>query len=319
MKHPLKQRALAWLLSLVCVLGLLPPADVFAADSIPNEITLIDADYPTGTSSNGTQKYEAPNGLEMVTIHNFRMDVGGKEVTGFCGDHSKSMGRSWETEKWANPGPVDTEVYPLLAYYYWACEKEESFEGGASGWTNQVTNSYIQCCIWLAKANRLPDYHTDRDGWIAAVAAQREAAYDHYHCDNDPIWTHEMDAAARLDEYESGVYGTDWSFLEYKYTGGHGDPQPIIIGLRNEPHSDDYKIRKVDTAGNNVSGVTFRVESEVGSFSTTVTTNASGVAQFSSTAGDGWYTITETAAPSGYVRNPSPVRVYLTTTETGEI
>lgn len=53
--------------------------------------------------------------------------------------------------------------------------------------------------------------------------------------------------------------------------------------------------------------------------STTVTTNASGIAQFNSTAGDGWYTFTETAAPFGYERNPSPVRVYLTAGVTGEI
>ncbi len=318
-KHPFRRRALALLLSLVCVLGLLQPANVFAADdSIPNEITLKEADYPTGASANGLETYQAPNGLDEVTIHNFRVDVGGKEVTGFCGDHRKLMGTRWEAEKWENPGSVDTNLDPLLAYYYWACENEESFEGGASGWANQVTNTYIQCVIWLAKAHRLPDYRTDRAGWIAAVAEQREAAYDHYHAPNPSEWSHEFDAEFRLEQYESGVFGTNWQFLEYNYTGENGDPQPIIIGLR-EPHADYYVIKKVDTAGNNISGVTFRVESEDGSFSTTVTTNVSGIAQFNSTAGDGWYTFTETAAPSGYVRNTTPVRVYLTADVPGEI
>ena len=106
-KHPFRRRALALLLSLVCVLGLLPPANVFAADdSIPNEITLKEADYPTGASANGLETYQAPNGLDEVTIHNFRVTADGKELTGFCGDHRKLMEHGGRRRSGRTPAPL---------------------------------------------------------------------------------------------------------------------------------------------------------------------------------------------------------------------
>ena len=132
-KHPIRRRALAWLLSFVCVLGLLPPADVSAASDVPDTITLTKADYGTGTSFGGLNQYEAPGGLGTVTLHNFRMDVDGKQVTGLCGDHRKGMGTRYQGESWANPGPVSENLYPLLAYYYWSCENDALFNGGESG------------------------------------------------------------------------------------------------------------------------------------------------------------------------------------------
>ena len=86
-----------------------------------------------------------------------------------------------------------------------------------------------------------------------------------------------------------------------------------------ESTTERYKIKKIDTAGNNISGVTFSVESTDGSFSTSVTTDSYGEAWFTSTAGDGWYTLTETGVPAGYEMNASPVRVYLQAGVTGEV
>ena len=326
-KQPFGRRALALFLSVICVVGLIPPQAFAAGGSIaPDEIVLLKADYATGAyspggSDNGLEQYYAPNGLDEVTVHNFRMTVGDETITGFCGDHTATMGNRFNGDTWGNRAPVSENLYPLLAYYYWSCNYDPTFNNGASGWANQVTNTYIQCVVWLDKMGRLPDYHTDRAGWIAAVAEQRQAAYDHYNQPNPSAWSHEFDAGFRLDEYEAGNYYKDWEFWEYYYTGDNDTetPQPIIIGLRDESVSETFFIQKVDTLGNNVSGVTFLVESENGAFRTSVTTNSSGIAQFASDTGNGWYTITETNAPSDYERNTIPVRVYLTANVTGTI
>nr|MCR5826282.1 hypothetical protein [Oscillospiraceae bacterium] len=318
--YPLGQRVLALLLCALCLAGLVP-VQTFAETDVPSTITLKKADYPTGASG-GLETYQAPNGLNTVTLHNFRITTeDGQEVTGFCGNHSMAMGNRWNGQEWDSPAVVSDNVYPLLAFYYHMCATDESFEGGERGWANQVTNSYIQCVIWLDKARRLPDYRTDRAGWIADVAEQRAAAYAHYGLEDDPSWTHEMDAAARIDQYLAGLYGTGWKFYEYYYAGpqiGDSTPQPIIIGL-NSQTEDTYRIKKVDTNGNQVSGVIFRVEKKDGTFSTTVTTDASGIAMFETTAGGGWYTVTEISAPSGYVLNTSPVDAYLATDSTAVI
>ncbi|MBO6302350.1 MAG: hypothetical protein J6N15_07945, partial [Ruminiclostridium sp.] len=279
------------------------------------------ADYPTGTGDyDGLKQYDAGDALGTVTMHNFRMNVDGQLVTGFCGDHSATMGNRFKGDKWDSPGPVSDNVYPLLAYYYWSCENDPDFDGGETGYTSLYTNSYIQCCIWLQKAGRLPDYRTDREGWINAVAEQRKTALAYYNRQPSETWTDKDHAAMILDFYESGKFGTGWEFKEYSYAGSSTEnPQPVILGIHPTTTENKFYIKKVDTSGNNISGVTFRVESEDGSFSTTVTTDSHGEAEFESTAGDGWYSITELNAPSEYQRNSTPVRVYLVANVASEI
>ena len=313
-----KHRVLSLLLVLTLLLGLAPAPMAQAASSVPDTVTLSRADYPTGYS--GLETYSAP-GLGNLYIHNFLMNVDGKEVVGFCGNHSKTMGNRFDGQPWNNPTDISENVKPLLAMYYWNVENSANFNGGMSGEANQVTNAMVQACVWLDKAGSMPNYTSDKVGWVNAVAEQRDAAYKHYAATFVDIGmeAHKSISEAYLDAYLAGDYGTDWTFKEYSYAGDRsiGDPQEIILGIHG-PVESKYLIQKKDTAGVNIGGVTFKIQKEGGTFSTTATTDDSGLARFEAD-GDGWYTITETSVPSGYNKDTTPQRIKLIAGKTSTI
>ena len=101
-------RALAVLISLICVIGLIP-ARAHAAGT--ESITLERFGY-SGVS------YESAS-LGRCQLHQMYYDYGGKTTIGFCGTTGGGMGSGLEGQTWGNPQPItDPTVELMMAYYY---------------------------------------------------------------------------------------------------------------------------------------------------------------------------------------------------------
>ena len=94
--HFQRNRLIAALLALVCLLGLLPTA-AFAAGT-PGTIKMDDCTH------NGV-KYESP-ALGTCHLHQMHFGLNGKSTMGFCAEKGKGMGWSLEGQTWGNPQPI---------------------------------------------------------------------------------------------------------------------------------------------------------------------------------------------------------------------
>ena len=312
-KTPFCKRILSMVLVLVCLLGLVPTTAMAATAGVPDTITLTDAEYPTGTGQGALSQYTSPGLGNICTLHLFKANVAGKETVGFCGDHTMYMGRSVEGKPWDTPQKFETLAEPVLAYYYWSRENDAKW----SGTDDQSVNAYAQAAIWLDQAGKLPDWKTNRDAYIQMVAAERDAVLKQYGWPTDVEWDSKDHINYILNSYEAGKFGDNWSFYEYQYAGertppmGDNWPQPVIVAVNENPSNFPLQFKKVDTTGSNIAGVKFKVESLNGKFSTTVTTDTSGIASFQAETGNGWYFVTEISVPEGYEMDTTTKRIYL--------
>ena len=273
-KTSLRTRVVAMLLAVVCIVGLIPTT-AFAANTVPGTVTLKKADYHVTDAI----KYDS-GVLGECYVHEFYMNVNGSETVGFCADHSKRMGTSLTGHTWSNPEEItDKNVKLLLSYYYSYSEGKFSPAGEAQGlqpfdeFSAVWTQGWLQACVWLALNGSLPDYETDREAWVEAVATERmrlvnaysDAGYDwaeHYNSIDDPDgpgvegdegWTCRM--AAEYIVNHPDLWG-DWKIYRYTYAGpgsdAHPDPstiQAIIVGIYNPTTTDErcmLTIKKVD-------------------------------------------------------------------------
>jgi len=97
------KRALAVLLAVICILGILP-ATAHAATE--NTIKL-ESFGMSGVS------YES-DALGRCTLHQMYFDYGGVNTTGFCGEKGRSMGRSLIGQTWGNPQEITDPTIKMM-------------------------------------------------------------------------------------------------------------------------------------------------------------------------------------------------------------
>ena len=341
----LRTRIVAMFLAAVCIVGLIPTTAFAASSSVPQTVTLENADYHVGEGLHYTS-----GTLGECYIHEFYMNVDGSTQVGFCADHSKEMGASLINHPWSNPTEItDKNVKLLLSAYYSHSNGMFSDAGEAAGLStyNEFesiwTQGWFQACVWLALQGDLPDYETSPDAWVEAVATERMRVINAYHdagqswanhYDNidDPddlpdgtpgTWTCRAAAQHVLNNFNNGYY-LDWSIYKYDYAGNgssshaKGDVQSILVGFPNNGTNEDcvLLIRKLDASNQNkgLEGAQFSVISADGAFNKTYTTDSTGIIRINSTTEPlfkpGTYVVTETKAPNGYqISDPSPKTV----------
>ena len=323
----LRTRIVAMFLAVVCIVGLIPTA-VFAAEStsVPGTVTLKNADYHVDNPI--TYNYGP---LKDCYIHEFTMNVAGAETVGFCGDHSAEMGNSLIGDVWDTPQEItDKNIKLLLSHYYSYAYGKFSAAGQAQNLTpydefqRTWAQGWFQGCVWLAQIGELPDYETDREGWIQEVATQRMLVVNAYH-DAGYSWATHYDDIYDGDWscYDAAEYIVnhvdwwgDWSIYMYNYadegSDSHPDPskiQSIIVGIY-EPTGDienpcELIIRKFDSSNQNkgLQGAQFQVTAIGGSFDKVYTTDENGLITIDESEngfGPGTYGVTEIKAPPGY-------------------
>lgn len=108
MNHSLRTRLTALLLSLVCVLGLLPSSALAAG---PSTIKLERFGY-YGVS------YESAK-LGRCLIHQMYYDFDNQTAIGFCGTKGAAMNNNLRGHTWNNPHDItDPTVKMMMGYYY---------------------------------------------------------------------------------------------------------------------------------------------------------------------------------------------------------
>ena len=105
------KRRLCLLLACVMLLGLVPVPSL-AADAPQSSISLNSITWSSDT-------YRSAYFERACQIQDFRMNVGGQVLSGFCGDHSLHLNNSHIGDTWSSPTSVDNAVVrTMLAYYY---------------------------------------------------------------------------------------------------------------------------------------------------------------------------------------------------------
>ncbi|NBI11944.1 hypothetical protein D1641_18455, partial [Colidextribacter sp. OB.20] len=314
--HFPRNRLIATLLALVCVLGLLP-ATAFAA--MPDTIKMDDCAY-SGT------KYDSP-ALGECYLHQMHFGLNGKSTMGFCAEKGKGMGWSLKGHTWGNPKPIsDPTVKTMMAYFY--CHSTGVFTDQAKAlgsdevWGSDYTwtmNAWVQAIVWRYKAGLLSDPAT-------ACAEELMCVYNNLEHTNYSNIDELIDGISFRDRAQyildlgaQGVWG-ECEVREYAYTGPGSsyhpanDVQAVMVGELNitrELYS--LIIKKVDSTNPNkgLPGARFLVSSENGSYSKEVVTGGDGTVTVPKLEA-GTYAVTELEAPEGYeIDNAGPQYVVL--------
>ena len=312
----LRTRAVAMLMTLVCMLGLLP-STAFAAS--PDTIVMEDCTH------NGV--YYESAALSTCYLHQMRFDYDGDSVIGFCADHGGGMGWSLEGHEWNNPQPISNPtVKTMMAYYYAHSRGIFTDRAHALGvdeiWSSDYTwimNAWVQAVIWRYQENLFSDP-------VAACAEELMYVYNNLQHTNYTSIDDVVDGTSLRDRAQyildlgaQGVWG-DCDVYEYSYNGPGTtqhpayDVQGIIIGkLTVTTQQYELIIKKVDATNPNkgLSGARFLVQSTNGSFSKEVVTGSDGTCTVSP-LNAGTYSVTELEAPEGYeIDNAGPQYVVL--------
>ncbi len=315
--HFQRNRLIAALLALVCLLGLLPTA-AFAA-STPGTIKMDDCTH------NGV-KYESP-ALGTCHLHQMHFGLNGKSTMGFCAEKGKGMGWSLEGQTWGSPQPVtDPTVTTMMAYFYAHSTGNFTDQAHALGvddvWDSSYTwtmNAWVQAIVWRYKAGLLSDP-------VTACAEELLCVYNNLEHTSYTSIDDTMDGRSFRDRAQyildlgaQGVWG-ECTVSEYKYTGSStsyhpaNDVQAIMIGELNITREKyDLTVKKVDSTNPNkgLPGARFKVTSENGSYSKEIVTGSDGTYTLSALDA-GTYAVTELEAPEGYkIDNAGPQYVVL--------
>lgn len=315
--HFQRNRLIAALLALVCLLGLLPTA-AFAAGT-PGTIKMDDCTH------NGV-KYESP-ALGTCHLHQMHFGLNGKSTMGFCAEKGKGMGWSLEGQTWGNPQPItDPTVTTMMAYFYAHSTGNFTDQAHALGvddvWDSGYTwtmNAWVQAIVWRYKAGLLSDP-------VIACAGELLCVYNNLEHTSYTSIDDTMDGRSFRDRAQyildlgaQGVWG-ECTVSEYKYTGSStsyhqaSDVQAIMIGELNITREKyDLTVKKVDSTNPNkgLSGARFKVTSENGSYSKEIVTGSDGTYTLSGLDA-GTYAVTELEAPEGYeIDNAGPQYVVL--------
>lgn len=314
-----QKRLISLLLTLICLLGLVPTTAFAAATSVPSTITMEDCTH------NGVH-YESP-ALDTCWLHQMRFDYSGNSIIGFCADHDKEMGWSLEGHKWDSPQPInDPTVKIMMAYYYAHSRGIFTDQAKALGvdqvWGSDYTwtmNAWVQAVIWRYKQGTLND--------PAAVCAEElmyvynNLQHTSYTSIDEVVDGMSLRERAQyiLDLGEQGVWG-ECEAYQYDYAGPGSSTHPadrvqsIIIGdLTVTRQQYKLTIKKVDSTNPNkgLPGARFLVQSSNGAYSKEVVTGSDGTCTVEYLDAD-TYSVTELAPPEGYeIDNAGPQYVVL--------
>ena len=313
------RRLISLLLTLICLVGLLPTSAFAAATSVPSTITMEDCTH------NGVH-YESP-ALDTCWLHQMRFDYSGSSIIGFCADHDKEMGWSLEGHKWDSPQPInDPTVKTMMAYYYAHSRGIFTDRAKALGvdqiWSSKYTwtmNAWVQAVIWRYKQGTLND--------PAAVCAEElmyvynNLQHTSYTSIDEVVDGMSLRERAQyiLDLGEQGVWG-ECEAYQYTYAGPGSNLHPanrvqgIIIGdLTVTRQHYNLIIKKVDSTNPNMglSGARFLIQNSNGTYSKEITTGNDGTYILKDLEAD-TFKILELEAPDGYkIDNASPQYVVL--------
>ena len=311
-------RAMAVLIALICVLGLIP-ARAQAAGT--DTITLERFGY-SGVS------YESAS-LGRCQLHQMYYDYGGKTAVGFCGTKGGGMGSGLEGQTWGNPTPItDPTVEMMMAYYYAHSTGTFTDAAVAAGvdtvWDAGYTwymNAWVQAILWRYQQGSLQDP-------VEACAEELMYVYNslegtHY----TSIDQTQGDSSFRsrtqyIFDLGSEVWG-DCSVYLYTFTGAGTSDHPastvqdVVIGkLAVDTTEEQYTltVKKVDATNptKGLEGARFHVESVNGAFSQDIVTGPDGTYTLYNLDAN-TYAVTETDAPPGGYRidNAGPEYVVL--------
>lgn len=313
------RRLISLLLTLICLVGLLPTSAFAAAASVPSTITMEDCTH------NGVH-YESP-ALDTCWLHQMRFDYSGSSIIGFCADHDKEMGWSLEGHKWDSPQPInDPTVKTMMAYYYAHSRGIFTDRAKALGvdqvWGSEYTwtmNAWVQAVIWRYKQGTLND--------PAAVCAEElmyvynNLQHTSYTSIDEVVDGMSLRERAQyiLDLGEQGVWG-ECEAYQYTYAGPGSNSHPanrvqgIIIGdLTVTRQHYNLIIKKVDSTNPNMGlpGARFLIQNSNGTYSKEITTGNDGTYILKDLEAD-TFKILELEAPDGYkIDNASPQYVVL--------
>ena len=313
------QRVISLLLTLVCLLGLVPTEAFAATSNVPSSIIMEDCTH------NGVH-YESP-ALDTCWLHQMRFDYNGVSLIGFCSDHDKEMGWSLEGHKWDSPQPInDPTVKIMMAYYYAHSRGIFTDQAKALGvdqvWGSEYTwtmNAWVQAVIWRYKQGSLND--------PAAVCAEElmyvynNLQHTSYTSIDEIVDGMSLRQRAQyiLDLGEQGVWG-ECEAYQYTYAGPGSSShqadrvQGIIIGdLTVTRQHYKLTVKKVDATNPNkgLPGARFLVQNSNGTYSKEVVTGSDGTYTLSQLDAD-TYAITELDPPEDYeLDNPGPQYVVL--------
>ncbi len=310
------KRFIAAVLTLVCLLGLLPTVALAAS---PGTITLTKCDQTK-------ESYISP-ALGSCRLHTLTFNYNGANRVGFCADHGKGMGWSLEGQPWGSPQPInDPTIKSLMAYYYaftTGTFTDKALAAGATQWDSGMAgymNAWVQAVIWRYKTGQFSDP-------VTACAEEMMYAYNniggfHYNNIDDAVDGSSFRSRVQynLDMGTQGFWG-NCEVYEYRYAGSSTDyqqannVQAIIIGeLTITPTTHEsytLVVKKVDVSdpSKSLAGAAFQVSSDEG-FSQRVVTGDNGTHILENLEA-GTYTIIETGAPEGYEIDPTPQYVTL--------
>ena len=283
--HSLKNRVIAMLLALICVLGLLPTAALAAgADTIKLERFGM-----SGVS------YQSAS-LGRCTMHQMYYGVAGKTSVGFCGTKGSGMGTSLIGQTWGHPKPIaDPTVKMMMAYYYAhslgiftdkarALGVDDIWDSGYSWYMN----AWVQAIVWRYEDGSLGDPATACAEELMYVwNSLKGASYTSIDqtCDGTTFrdW-----AKYILDLGKQGVWG-DCGVKEYSFTGAGSAAHPastvqsVMIGnlisvrrttplTSHKPSSQPFRVRWTTTTIGSAVGAETHVFvlAGAGKFSTTI-------------------------------------------------
>lgn len=311
-------RAMAVLIALICVLGLLP-ARAQAAGT--DTITLERFGY-SGVS------YESAS-LGRCQLHQMYYDYGGKTAVGFCGTKGGGMGSGLEGQTWGNPTPItDPTVEMMMAYYYAHSTGTFTDAAVAAGvdtvWDAGYTwymNAWVQAILWRYQQGSLQDP-------VEACAEELMYVYNslegtHYtSIDQTQGGSSFRSRPQYIFDLGSEVWG-DCSVYLYTFTGAGTSDHPastvqnVVIGeLAVDTTEEQYTltVKKVDATNptKGLEGARFHVESVNGAFSQDIVTGPDGTYTLYNLDAN-TYAVTETDPPPGGYRidNAGPEYVVL--------
>ena len=311
--HPLRTRLTALLLTLVCVLGLLPSSALAAG---PSTIKLERFGF-YGVS------YESAK-LGRCLIHQMYYDFDNQTAIGFCGTKGAAMNNNFRGHTWNNPRDITDPTVKMMMGYYYSHSLGKFTDVAIAAGVNDVwdagytwyMNAWVQAIIWRYKAGTMSD---------PVVACAEELMYVYNSLEGTRFTNIDQakeghnsfrDRAQYIfDLGAQGAWG-DCSVYEYSYAGsGSGNVQKIIIGKLNIT-AEKYMliVKKVDSSNpsKGLQGAEFHIESANGSYSKDVVTGPDGTYTLKNLEA-GTYAVTETAPPPGgyKVDNPGPQYVVL--------
>ena len=197
MKSNLFKRAVALLLTLVCVLGVLP-LSALAADGLstaPSSITQKNCDYVKIGGQLVTYKSASSvvNSDGLPHVFDEQVEVPGYGTTrALCAYHRGRLGSGANGQKWNFKNEVDNaSLKVILTFVYAYTYRDYTDAGNAAGldnWGESWTNLWFmvaQGMSWYYEYGIIKDVTSDREGFIEQVAEEFVAAlkmcHDTYH------------------------------------------------------------------------------------------------------------------------------------------